>query len=145
MNYLPTTLFRVLKPNPDFPNDFQIIAKTDWVVTVLDSNSNQWPISPLVIDMRIRQGQIEVLAYPWHPSHVHVANYHEDSNRWSAGDQCSRCMVKQNEEPIQYLCPLADREIIKPLPQFPGPDAQEEPYLRRGPGPGEHDHPWRKD
>jgi hypothetical protein len=100
--YLPTTHFRVVRANPDFPNDFQVVAKTDWVVTVLDSNNNQWPISPLVIDMRIRQGQIEVIAFPMHPSH--------DRHDTFGTPQCSRCMVKANEEAVQYLCPLGGRE-----------------------------------
>jgi hypothetical protein len=105
MTFLPTTHFRVLTPTPEFPRDFQVTKVLGSVIEVANSDNETYVLSPLVVAQRLRENKIQVIAYPWHPSHVHKAEYREESNRWYADDQCSRCLVRINEEQIQFSCP----------------------------------------
>lgn len=99
MIFLPTTTFRVLEPTDDFPYDFQVIRATDYVVHILNSNNVTYVLSGLVLEQRLRQGRIQVLAFPAHPSHCLDDTAH-------GGRQCQQCMQCDNEEGIQFACPL---------------------------------------
>jgi len=103
MRFLPTTLFKVVVANHDFPRDFQVTGGTEYVCHLLDSNNEVSIISPLVIDMRLRQGKIRVLRFPPHPSH-YMGTIGLDGQT----EQCSRCMIKADEEPVQHECPLQE-------------------------------------
>ena len=141
MKFLPTTHFRVLQRTQDFPLDFQVTHATDYVCVIANSNNETYTLSPLVIEQRLRQGRIEVIAFPAHPSH------RMDTRGRDAGmtDQCAQCMLKANEEQIQFECALPEREILGP-DSFGGSDfphseelrlhdGSEHPWIKRGPGP----------
>jgi hypothetical protein len=115
MNFLPGTHIRVLTPTPEFTcEEFRIVETATYTVLVKDSNLETYPISPLVIAQRLREGKLKVTAYPWHPSHVHMAEYRDsalsendprnDGGRWVAVDQCSRCLLRIDEAQIQEPC-----------------------------------------
>lgn len=142
MIFLPTTHFKVLQRTQDFPLDFQVVSRSDYIVSVANSNNETYSISPLVIEQRLRQGRIMVIAFPCHPSHG------MDSRGADAGcvSQCRQCMLQANEEQIQFECALPAREILGP-DSFGGEDGrhspaaatlrsgQEHPWIKRGPGP----------
>jgi hypothetical protein len=111
MIFLPTTHFKVLDRTQDFPLDFQITNRTDYIVTVLNSNSETYSISPLVIEHRLRQGKIRVIAFPAHPSH-----FLGTIGLLGQSEQCSRCMIKKNEESIQFECALSIPRDNDPIP-----------------------------
>lgn len=110
MIFLPTTHFKVLKPTLEFPLDFQVTHRADYIVVLANSNNETYSISPLVIEHRLRQGRIAVIAFPVHPSHT------LDVKGREAGlpDQCRQCCLQSNEEQIQFECPLPAREILGP-------------------------------
>jgi hypothetical protein len=105
MKFLPTTLFKVVTPTHDFDHDFQVVGGTDYVCHLLDSNNERTIISPIVIEMRLRQGKIRVLRYPPHPTHVlsTIAIGEDD-----ATEQCTRCLRNVTESSVQELCPAQE-------------------------------------
>jgi len=94
----------------------------------------------LVIEQRLRQGRIQVIAFPAHPSH----RLEECEDDPAEPKRCEQCMLKTNEEQIQFDCPLPAREILGP-DSFGGSDYpdggltihddSEHPWIKRGPGP----------
>lgn len=146
MIFLPTTHFKVVERTQDFPLDFQITHRADYIVMISNSNNETYSISPLVVEHRLRQGRIQVIAFPAHPSH------RMDQFTPTGVDgpllpltQCSQCMIRINEEQIQFECALPAREILGP-DSFGGSDyphsgelrihdGTEHPWIKRGPGP----------
>lgn len=131
--YPPTTHFRVLKECSEFKRDFQVTHATQWVCTLIDSDSQVSTLSPLVIGMRLRDKHIEVVAYPAHPSHrMHTVNIDIVPIV-----QCSHCMIRIDEAQITWECPLTNPVEVTTQP---GPQLE----VKDGPGPSSRNHPWRK-
>lgn len=140
MTFLPTTHFQVLKPNQDFRNDFMIVSRRDWTVDVSDSNNERWTVSPLVIERRIREGKVRVIAFPVHPTHRMEYAASTTPGETIDPPQCLGCMLKANEEQIQFECALPVREILGPDSfggsDYPYPEATtDHPWVKRAPGP----------
>lgn len=123
MKFLPTTHFKVLERTQDFPLDFQVTHATDYIVVIANSNNETYSISPLVIEQRLRQGRIKVIAFPAHPSHTIRLVEPEGQGRVR---QCERCMLIEDEEQIQFECALPALEILGP-DSFGGEDGRHSP------------------
>lgn len=138
MIFLPTTHFKVLERTQDFPLDFQVTHRADYIVVLMNSNNETYSISPLVIEQRLRQGRIKVIAFPAHPSHG------IDIRGRDAGcqDQCRQCMLLTNEEQIQFECALPAREILGP-DSFGGEDGRHSPAAATLRLHLDREDPWR--
>ncbi len=112
MKFPKGTQFLVLKPTKDFPANFHIQNDSaEYVVEVRDDTGHTWAISPLVIEQLINGGKVKVISYPPHPSHnMSYATIGGQGTEFIPG-QCSDCMLKQDEDGIQYECCLKNGDL----------------------------------